>query len=221
MGKHLQRDLEYLKKEILTVGKLVERAITDSTAALATRRIDLAESVIEGDALIDTKEVKVEDDCLKLLALHQPVAADLRFVVSVLKVNNDLERMGDLAVNIAKRAIVLAGEPSLESSLDLSSMASKASRLVGRSLDALVQLDVEIARQVCADDQEVDDAHRRTFRRVQEAIRNDPSTIERALSVLTVSRALERTADLATNIAEDVVFMVEGEVIRHGLGISH
>lgn len=216
MAKHLQRDLEGLKREILAVGTLVEEAINSSLRAVLDRRGELAERVIAQDSVIDAREVAVEDECLKILALHQPVAADLRFVVSVLKVNNDLERMGDLAANIARRTrhVLLQG-PML---VDFTEMGRKVTDMVRLSLDALVRHDTEQARRVCALDGEVDQDHRAVFTILKDAMRKDPETIERAVNALSISRCLERIADLATNIAEDVVFMVDGEVIRHGAG---
>jgi phosphate transport system protein len=216
MGKHLQHDLDDLKKEILGIGSLVEEATNKAIMAITTRRSDLADEVIESDGEIDEREVYVETECMKVLALHQPVAADLRFVVAVLKVNNDLERIGDLAVNIAKRAQHLSGEQYLGSGVDLSAMCERVRTMVRKSLDALVRLDPALAREVCALDQAVDDDHRNMILQLKGIMQNDPDTISRGISTLWVSRCLERIADLATNIAEDVVFLVEGEVIRHG-----
>ena len=214
MAKHLQRDLEHLKKEILSVGALVEQAILKSTTALSERRPELAEEVINGDNEIDAREVTVEEECLKALALHQPVATDLRFIVMVLKVNNDLERMGDLAVNIAERALLLCSHapfmvPRFEE------MVAKARGMVRDSLDALVNLDVGLAQKVRAADEVVDRCHAEIFEYLQGTMRGEPATIERAMAMLSVSRQLERLADHATNIAEDVEFLVEGEIIRH------
>lgn len=215
MGKHLFRDLDVLRREILAIGVLVEEAITKSIYCLDSRRIELAEEIIDGDDAIDQKEVHVEDECLKILALHQPVAADLRYVVTVLKVNNDLERMGDLAVNIAKRASFLAHQDSLRSAVDLGPLAEHVGCMVREAIDALVRSDTGLARKVMASDDRVDDLHKMTYQMVQDLIRADVSTAERAIQLLSVSRNLERIADLATNIAEDVVFMVDGEIVRH------
>ncbi len=214
MVKHLLRDLEHLKKEILAVGSLVEHAIRKATVALVEGRQELGEEVIAGDAEIDAREVAVEEECLKVLALHQPVAADLRFIITVLKVNNDLERMGDLATNIAARACHLAGA-RLPVPKDFGLMVDRVRSMVRDSLDALVSVDVALARSIYAADDEVDAMHGRMFGHVQEEIRRDPANIERGIQVLSVSKHLERIADLATNIAEDVEFMVTGEIIRH------
>jgi len=211
------RDMEGLKKEILSIGAMVEEAIAKAIHSLESRRRDLAEEVIAGDSEIDFKEVHVEDECLKILALHQPVAADLRYVVAILKVNNDLERMGDLAANIAKRSRDLAKGESIRSEVNLAALTEPVISMVRKSLDALIQSDVAIARQVMADDQIVDDLHKQNFKTIRRLIQEDPTLADAAIQSLSVSRALERVSDLATNIAEDVIFMVEGDIVRHGL----
>jgi phosphate transport system protein len=219
MTKHLQRDLDELKKEILTMGALVEEATSKAITALTNRRTDLAEEVRTGDNVLDEKEVHVEESCLKVLALHQPVAIDLRFIVAVLKVNNDLERMGDLASNVAERALHLAtGEP-LPIPLKFEELGDRVRAMVKNSLDALVNVDPELARKVCADDDAVDELNRELFARAQDLMKERPETVRHAVSALSASRHLERIADLATNIAEDVIFMVEGEIVRHGRGL--
>lgn len=213
--KHLQRDLDRLKKEILGEGAMVERAINDAIRSLLERDQALARQVMEGDAEMDEREVGVEEDCLKILALHQPVAHDLRFIIAVLKVNNDLERMGDFAVNIAERAMFLAGQDPIPRPLNFPEMTEKVRAMVRGSLDALITNDPVLARKICADDDEVDAMHREMYYVTQDVMRTDPEFVERAVHTLSVSRHLERIADLATNIAEDVVFMVDGEIIRH------
>jgi phosphate transport system protein len=215
MSKHLQRDLERVKRDLLAMSGLVEEATDLAIGAVVDRRRDLAEQVVAGDDRIDAKELEVEDECLKVLALHQPVASDLRFLISVLKVNNDLERMGDLAKNIAERALALAGQPPIEGAEDFRSMAERVRRMVHDCIDALVERNVDLARKVCFDDREVDEENRRRFERLQDVMRKDPSSVERAVHLLSISRHLERIADHATNVAEDVVFLVDGEVIRH------
>jgi len=214
--KHLSRDLENLKREILTIGSMVEEALGKATRALMDRRADLAREVIEGDREIDTKEIEIEEGCLKILALHQPVAADLRFIIAAMKVNNDLERIGDLAENIAKRALYLSERAPIHVPEEFASMVGLASTMVSRSMNSLLKLDTELARSVCRDDQEVDDVNRRMYNAMQNEMMESPENVERAVNTLSVSRHLERIADLATNIAEDVIFMVDGDVIRHG-----
>jgi phosphate transport system protein len=215
MSKHLLRDLDHLKKEILFMGAMVEDAMNRAITAVIYRRAELAEQVMKGEDTVNMKEIAIEEDCLKILALHQPVAADLRFIVSMLKVNNTLERMGDVAVNIAERALYLASQDPVGTPLDFSDMVAKTRAMVRESLDSLINRDSLLARAVCRKDDEVDEINRQMFGLVQELIRRDPETADRALHMLSVSRHLERIADLATNIAEDVVFMVEGEIIKH------
>lgn len=216
MSLHLQRDLNDLKKELLQLGNLVENAINNSLIALNDRRPSLAEAVIKGEKLVDEKEVHIEEECLKILALHQPVAMDLRFIVVVLKVNNDLERMGDMAANIAERSLFVSSEdpiPCLREFTEV--MPGCIQTMVKNSLDAMVKLDLEMAREVIEMDNTVDEINRQMYGNFQQQVEVDPNTTKRALALLSVSRYLERIADLATNIAEDVIFMVEGEVIRH------
>lgn len=216
MGKHLHRDLELLSKDILTLGARVEESLDLAVRALIERREDLAERVKEADDIIDRDEVAVEENCLKILALHQPVAADLRFVITALKVNNDLERMGDLAVSVASRARWLAKREPIAPAETIKTIALNVRSMVKMSIDALVDRDPQLARQVCAMDDVVDHDHRQMYTILQDLMKGDPRTIKRAVQTLSASRQLERVGDLATNIAEDVVFMVEGEVIRHG-----
>lgn len=215
MTKHLLRDLETVKKHLLTMGGLVEEATDLAITAVIDRRKDLAEQVVAGDDRIDAMELEIEDECLKILALHQPVAADLRFIITVLKVNNDLERMGDLAKNIAERAAAIAEQPPVTGSEEFRRIGERVRRMVHECIDALVNRDVDLARRVCIEDQEVDEEHRRRFDQLQELMRSDPRAVERAVHLLSISRHLERIADHATNVAEDVVFLVDGEVIRH------
>jgi len=215
MSKHLHRDMELLKKEILSMGALVWEAINGAMIALGDRRPDLAQRVLMSDDAINAKEISIEEECLKILALHQPVAADLRFVVTILKVNNDLERMGDLAANLAERVVYLSSHEPIDVPLDFDRMVSRVHEMVRRSLDALVEQNTTVAREILAMDDEVDDALRDMYVILQELMQRDPDAVVRAVHTLSVSRHLERIADLATNIAEDIVFMVDGEVIRH------
>jgi len=215
MTKHLLHDLDRLKKEVLAMGAMVEDAINKAIASLVNRDTDLAREVLEGDDAIDARELEVEDTCLKMLALHQPVAGDLRVIIAVLKVNNDLERMGDHAQNIAERVLFLATHDPIDVDLDFARMVETVRRMVAQSLDALVNQDPLLARKVCAQDDEVDELQRHMFEVLQSLMSRDSATIERAVQVLSVSRHLERIADSATNVAEDIVFMVEGDVIRH------
>jgi phosphate transport system protein len=215
MSRHFQREIETLKKKILTVGAIVEERIAKSIAAVIKNDVMLAQEVVEGDEEIDQMEVDVEEDCLKILALHQPVAIDLRFVVAVLKINNDLERMADHAVNIARRAEYLATYPDAALPFDLEVMLEKTQTMVRDSLDAFVRQDTTLARHVCAADKAVDQLNRQMHVLIQQQIRDNPERVELLIHQLSVSRQLERIADLATNVAEDVVYTVEGEIIRH------
>jgi len=217
MTIHFRRDLDEIKKHLLEVGSLVEEAANNAIIALLERREDLAREVKEGDRAVDRKEVQVEELCLKSLALHQPVAADLRFIVVVMKVNNDLERMGDLATNIASRAADLATQPKLQVPVDLRAMAEKVRSMVRDSLDSLVRCDTDLAWSVLDADDEVDELNKEMWAELQKMMMEDGSTVRRGLHFLSASRHLERIADLATNIAEDVIYMVDGEVVRHGL----
>jgi len=194
---------------------MVEESLRDAVRSVADSDMGLAERVIQCDRLIDTLEVEVEEDCLKILALHQPVAADLRYVVAVLKINNDLERIADLAVNIAERTMTLAIHNGIASPFDLSSMLDATVKMVRMSVDALVGRDTAVAHQVCCDDDLIDDFHKTAYKTLMDQIKTDPERTEYYISLLSVSRNLERIADHATNIAEDVIYMIEGEIIRH------
>ncbi len=215
MSVHLRREIEQLKKQALSLSALVEEAVWLAVRAVQERDPRLAERVIEGDRAIDEREVMVEEECLKLLALYQPVASDLRFLVTVLKLNNDLERIGDLAVNIAERAKYLASQPPVSTPFDFVGMATKTRDMLRLALDALVNVDPRAARDVCAKDDEIDAINRAMYGQVQRGIQADPSRVDVFITLLSISRHLERIADHTTNIAEDVLYMFEGRVVRH------
>ena len=215
MTRHIERQLDQLKERILRVGTLVEEAISKSITALINRDTSLAQRVIANDSEIDAMEVEVEEECLKMLALYQPVAADLRFVVAALKINNDLERMGDLARNIAKRVTQLEGGDPYDLPPEIRTMATQAQEMVRQCLDAVVKRDPTLARQVREEDDIVDEARQRIQRRVLQGIKDQPKNVENLLRINSVSKHIERIADMATNIAEDVVYMVEGDIVRH------
>jgi phosphate transport system protein len=183
--------------------------------ALIRRDEALADDVILKDKEIDSLEIVVEEECLKILALYQPVAKELRFVIAVLKMNNDLERMGDLASNIAKRAKFLARRERLPLLDELEHAASKAQTMVKKSLDALVNTDVKLAKEVCSDDDEVDSLTREMINKTVEGIENNPKKTEDYFNIRSISKNLERIADSATNVAEDVIYLCTGEIIRH------
>ena len=216
MSNHLQRDLVSLKKQILQLGNMVESSINKAIASLIERDQMLAEEVFVDELKIDEKEVFIENECLKILALHQTVAVDLRFLVVVLKVNNDLERMGDFAVNVAKRSIELEKQDPIPCPVDFTTVIPSTIRtMVHNSMTALVEMDAEMAREVINMDHMVDDVNRKMYVELQAMMMQDPSTVERAVALLSCSRYLERIADLTTNIAEEVIFMVHGDVVRH------
>ena len=215
MTRHIERQIEHLKERILRLGTLVEEAISKSITALINRDVPLAQRVMANDEEIDRMEVEVEEECLKLLALYQPVAADLRLVVAMLKINNDLERMGDLAKNIAKRVSQLAEHKPLDLPPEIRTMAMQAQDMVKQCLDAVVRGDPALARLVREEDDVVDDGRQRIQRRVMQGIKDDPEAVESLLRINSVSKHIERIADMATNIAEDVIYMVEGDIVRH------
>ena len=216
MSLHLQRDLNDLKLDILHLGSLVETSIGNASVALKDRRPELADIVFANEVLINEKEVNIEENCLKILALHQPVATDLRFIVVVLKVNNDLERIGDLAENLTERAVYLSERDTLEApTTKINDMFITIRSMLKDSLDSLVKLDVGLARKVIAQDDSVDEINREMYDDFRALVAVNGSVVEQATSLLSCSRYLERIADLATNICEEVLFMVEGEVVRH------
>jgi phosphate transport system protein len=215
MSLHLQREIGRLKKQILHLGTVVEENLRKSVKALLGRDETLAREVIDADPDIDQMEVDVEEECLKILALHQPVAIDLRFIVAVMKLNNDLERIGDLSVNIAERALFLAGREPVNVPLDFAGMAEKAQTMLKGALDALVNLDAAGAQEVRIADDEMDAMNREAYRVIQQAITERPERMESLIHLLSASRHLERIADHATNIAEDVIYTTEGKIVRH------
>ena len=215
MPAHLKKEIDNLKKELLTLCGMVEDSFWQAVKSIKKRDVKLAEKVITSDIGIDQMEVKVEEDCLKILALHQPVAIDLRFIITALKINNDLERIGDLAVNIAERSQFLSAQKSIDMLFDFETMAQKTQAMVKKSLDALVNIDCDLANQVCQADDEIDAINRQMYDQVKGQIKQTPENIETLIHLLSVSRHLERIADHATNIAEDVIYMVKGEIVRH------
>ncbi len=215
MTSHMHRDLASLKKAILGMGSKVEDSLRAATKALVQHRADLARIVIADDTEIDLMELELDDDCLKILALHQPVAGDLRFVTASMKIVNDLERIGDLASNIAQRVLDLEGYPPLDEPLRFEEMTTTTRGMLRDALNALIRADAQLARDVLVRDDIVDDIHRHHFDLLEARMKEDPMSVETATLLISASRNLERVADLATNIGEDVVFMVEAVVLRH------
>jgi phosphate transport system protein len=217
MTKHFQNEVLRLKKKILHLAAMVEESLQMAVAAITDGDRELAKKVIDSDPDIDTQEIEVEEECLKILALHQPVAIDLRYVIAVLKINSDLERIADLAVNIAERAVTLAGYDGKPVPFDLDEMLEMTMTMVRDSVDALVSSDTPKAHHVCISDDEIDGRHERAFTIVKDKIKSQPDLTEYYVCLLSVSTYLERIADHATNIAEDVIYMIEGEIVRHQL----
>ena len=218
MSVHLRREIDKLKQSLLLLCRMVEEQVELAVKALLDRDQMLAERVEQRDHEIDQREVEVEEECLRVLALYQPVAIDLRLIVSVLKINSDLERVGDLAVNIAHKALAVVNELSVAVPDGLPDMAAKTQSMLHDSIDALVALDAKLAAGVCARDDEVDQLKRAIRLEVEDRIEINPRHLRPLLRLLAVSRNLERIADSATNIAEDVIYMVEGRIIRHHEG---
>jgi len=216
MPKHFHRELEKLKKRILTLGAMVEERVYMATKAIENNNSDLADKIITSDYEIDEMEVDIEEECLKILALYQPVAVDLRFITAVIKINNDLERIADEAVNIARGVKYIAKGEKLHFDFDFYLMAEKTEAMVKKSLDALVNLDVDLAFKVCLLDDEVDQFNGEAHRKVKDVIKDNPEYVEYFINLLLISRHLERIADHATNIAEEVIYLIEGEIVRHG-----
>jgi phosphate transport system protein len=215
MSKHLARDLDRMQQNLLALASAAEDAVHKAISALQNRDVQLARQVIEGDTQIDLEENHVEEECLKILALHQPVASDLRRIAAALKINAELERMADLAEDIAERAIALADLSFISVPHKLQRMTDLTTSMVRQSLDAFVNLDTHLARRVCRLDDEVDRCNVEIIDELIRVMRESPGQVEAGLSLFSATRHLERIADHATNIAEDVVYLVEGEIIRH------
>jgi phosphate transport system protein len=213
--RHFDQDLKALKEQLLLMGGRTEGIVRKSIESLRRGDASLARQVFEDDRSIDRLEIDVEEGCLRLLALQQPLAGDLRFITAALKISNDLERVGDHAVNIAGSTMRLAGQALLKPLVDIPRMADKAVAMLHESLDAFVQRDAESARRLVRRDDEVDDLNRQVFRELLSYMIEDPSTITRAMELVLVARNLERVADLATNVAEEVVFIAEARIIKH------
>lgn len=215
MTKHFLKELEKIKKQILTLGFMVEEQVQMAVEAVGDNDTDLARKIIRKDLEIDEKEVEIEEECLKVLALHQPVAIDLRFLIAVIKINNDLERIGDQAVNIAERVGITAKSERMDFFFDYSSMGAKAQAMLKMSLDALINMDDDVAWKVVRLDDEVDRIKKDAYDRIKSAMKAHPDKIGYLINLLLISRHLERMADHTTNIAEEVIYLIEGEIVRH------
>ena len=217
---HFEEEMQALKNRLLNMGALVEERVHDATNALIERRLDTAERIIASDQEINDLQIEIDERCLRLLALQQPMASDLRLITAAMKINADLERIGDQAVNIAEQAARILAHPPLKPIIDLPRMAEISERMTRESLDAFVRKDAKLARSILARDDEVDQLKDQVFRVLLTYMMADPGTIERALGLILISRHLERIADHATNIAEDIIFWVRGLDVRHGRGLS-
>jgi len=215
IDRHYDEELQGLRNHLLEMGGLVEKQIADAIRALVERDDEFARLIIERDRTVNRMEVQIDDLCLRLLALHQPAARDLRLITTALKITTDLERAGDMAENICERVLELSREPQLKPLIDLPRMAAVAQGMLRQSLDAFVREDTELALQVCHQDDEVDGLADQLLRELLTFMLEDPHTISRALRLIFISKYLERLADHATNIAEMVIFMVKGKSIRH------
>jgi phosphate transport system protein len=215
MSRHLHTAIENLKTRIINMAGIIEERVFLATLSVIGRDDFKAQAVINGDRDIDQMEVDFEEECLKLLALHQPVSIDLRFIIAVLKINNDLERIGDLAVNIAERGAFLATQEKIDIPFELENMVNLAEEMLTGAIDSLVSMNVTHARQIRAMDDKMDAMNREMYGKVKEMILAQPRHINSLLHAMSVGRHLERIADLATNIAEDVIYLVNAEIVRH------
>lgn len=215
MSKHLQRDLKDLEQNLLDQSSVVEQMVYRVCAALKELSTDVLRDVMIDEEQVNQREVQIEEECLKILALHQPVAVDLRRVATIMKINTDLERIADLAVNIGERTASLVMFPEFSPPPNLDEMAELAIAMVRDALDAFVRQDVELAREVCLRDDEVDDLNQMFINDLHGKIAANPSDVEAALHYYSASRHIERIGDHATNIAEDVIYLVDGEIARH------
>jgi phosphate transport system protein len=213
--RHYDEELKELHLHILEMGGMVEKQISNAVSALVNRDDPLARATIEADHSVNRMDVEIDDLCIRLLALHQPAARDLRLITTGLKITTDLERIGDMAVNFCERALELNQEPQLKPFIDIPRMAEVAQRMLRESLDAFVREDVELALKVCREDDVIDQLNSQLFRELNSFMIENPKTVSRALRLLFLAKYLERIADHATNIAEMVVFMVKGKSIRH------
>ena len=215
MQRYLEEELNRLKGRILKMGEMVQRQIADSIKALVDRDNDRARQTIQNDHLVNAMDVEIDEECIRLLALYQPAARDLRFITTAMKITTDLERMSDLSEDICERVIELSEEPLLKPYIDIPKMAQAAQTMVREALEAFVTRNTTLARKVCADDAFVDDLTHQLFRELLTYMAENPATISRSIRISFIAKYIERIADHATNIAEVVVYLTEGKIIRH------
>ena len=211
----IARELDRLKEIVVKMSIYVETAIKDAVNALVDRDDDLARKVIDGDKIINAHDVRVDEECIRILALTQPMARDLRFITTAMKITTDLERIADNAVNIAERALELNNEPLLKPYIDIPRMSKISQRMVRDSIDAFINSNITLAKEVIMTDDEIDDLTEKIWKELMGIMTSDPTTITRAVKITYVSKYLERIADHATNIAEDVIYLIGGKIIRH------
>src|SRR6185436_14012477 len=217
MERRLDQDLDRVRQTLLRMGGMVESMVAKATKALLDRNNELCREVIDTDTQVDRLEIEIDELCHNVLGTKQPTAVDLRFLVAVMKINSDLERIGDSAVNIAQSVLQLNEQPTLKPYIDLPHLSELVQAMVRKSLDAFVRRDARLATEVCESDDAVDGLYKQLFRELLTYMIEDPKTVSRALHLLLISRNMERIADHATNIAEDVIYYVEGRDIRHSL----
>lgn len=220
MQKRLQKEIMSLHGRILELGAMAEERVRMAIRAFQNRDLDLAREIIERDKEINEVEVEIEEECLKAIALYQPVAIDLRTVIAIIKINNDLERVGDEAVNISERITIISRYPASEIEEEIKKMADEARDMLKASIDSLVFKDVRLAYQIFKRDDRIDEMNMRNYEKIRDTLKSMPEMTELLINMLFISRHLERIADHATNIAEEVMYMVEGEIPRHGRMIS-
>lgn len=211
----LHRQIQKIKRRLLSIGAIVEEQVDLAVKSIVSRDKALAQKVINRDVEIDLMEVDLEEECLNVLALHQPMAVDLRIIIAVMKINNDLERIGDLAVDATERALVLIEQEPVEFPFDFGTMSKAVQKMLRDCLDALINLDMDLAVKVCSSDDAVDAMHASVFSKVAKEVVKQPEHVDQLLTYLSVSRYLERIADHTTNIAEDVIYLVKGSIVRH------
>lgn len=214
MAGHLQRAIEKIKKEILTLGAMVEDRFKKAVYAIKTEDLELAQQIIDTDFEVDEREIEVEEECLKILALYQPVATDLRFLVAVIKINNDLERIADYASNIAQRLKTSSDDPN-KFKYDYTTMGDKAAKMLRMSLDALVRMDVDMAYNVRDMDEQINLMRNEAYDAMKKDIQEHPEMASEIINMYLISRHIERIGDHTTNIAEEVIYLIEGEIVRH------
>ncbi|EKD26054.1 MAG: hypothetical protein ACD_79C01389G0001 [uncultured bacterium] len=217
MSEHLKKEIQKLTKMILSISAMVEENVYNALEAVDKGSVELAQKVLKTDNEVDETEINIEEECLKILALHQPIAADLRFIISMIKINQTLERISDLARNIAERAIILSQSQKVNIPFNFASMVGTTIWMLNNSLNAFIKHDIELAKNICAKDDEVDKINREMYDKIKQGIIEHPEYLDQMVNLLCISRNIERIADHVVNIIEDIVYMIEGKIIRHNI----